>query len=31
MKHGSEFIYIWAEGRDALRGEYFPLKVDWDF
>jgi len=26
-----EFIYIWAEGEDGLRSEYFPLKVDWDF
>ncbi len=26
-----EFIYIWAEGKDGLRSEYFPLKVDWDF
>jgi len=26
-----EFIYIWAEGRDGLRSEYFPLKVDWSF
>jgi len=27
----NEFIYIWAEGKDGLRGEYFPLKVDWSF
>jgi hypothetical protein len=27
----NECIYIWAEGKDALRSEYFPLKVDWSF
>ena len=26
-----EFIYLWAEGNDGLRSEYFPVKVDWDF
>jgi hypothetical protein len=26
-----EFIYIWAEGKDGLRSEYYPLKVDWNF
>ena len=27
----NEFIYVWAEGNDGLRGEYFPVKVDWDY
>ncbi len=27
----NEFIYIWAEGNDGLRSEYFPVRVDWDF
>ncbi len=27
----NEFIYVWAEGTDGLRGEYYPVKVGWDF
>ena len=27
----NEDIYVWAEGTDGLRSEYYPVKVDWDF
>jgi hypothetical protein len=26
-----DVIYVWAEGRDGLRGEYTPVRVGWDF
>jgi hypothetical protein len=27
----NEYIYVWAEGTDGLRSEYYPVKIDWDF
>ena len=27
----NEDIYVWAEGTDGLRSEYYPVKVEWDF
>ena len=27
----NEFVYVWAEGADGLRSEYYPVKVGWDF
>ena len=27
----NEYIYVWAEGTDGLRSEYYPVKVGWDF
>ena len=27
----NEDIYVWAEGTDGLRSEYYPVKVGWDF
>jgi hypothetical protein len=27
----NEDIYVWAEGADGLRSEYYPVKVGWDF
>ncbi|MEI7953709.1 MAG: hypothetical protein WCJ66_00950 [Verrucomicrobiota bacterium] len=27
----NEFIYVWAEGSDGLRSDYYPVKVGWDF
>ena len=27
----NDFIYIWAEGTDGLRSDYYPVKVGWDF
>ena len=27
----NEYIYVWAEGTDGLRGDYYPVKVAWDF
>ena len=27
----NEWIYVWAEGRDGLRSEYHPVKVEWDY
>jgi len=24
-------IYVWAEGTDGLRSEYYPVRVGWDF
>jgi len=27
----NEHIYVWAEGADGLRSEYYPVKVGWDF
>jgi hypothetical protein len=27
----NEEIYVWAEGSDGLRSEYYPVKVAWDF
>lgn len=27
----NDFIYVWAEGTDGLRSDYYPVKVDWDF
>jgi hypothetical protein len=27
----NEYIYVWAEGTNGLRSEYYPVKVGWDF
>jgi len=27
----NEYIYVWAEGADGLRSDYYPVKVGWDF
>ena len=27
----SEYIYVWAVGRDGLHSDYYPVKVGWDF
>ncbi len=27
----NEYVYVWAEGVDGLRSEYYPVKVGWDF
>jgi len=27
----SEYIYVWAVGRDGLQSDYYPVKVGWDF
>ena len=27
----NEFIYVWAEGSDGLRSDYYQVKVGWDF
>jgi len=27
----NDFIYVWAEGADGLRSDYYPVKVGWDF
>jgi hypothetical protein len=27
----NDYIYVWAEGADGLRSEYYPVKVGWDF
>jgi hypothetical protein len=27
----NEFIYVWAEGSDGLRSDYYPVKVGWNF
>jgi hypothetical protein len=27
----NDFIYVWAEGTDGLRSDYYPVKVGWDF
>jgi hypothetical protein len=27
----SEYIYVWAVGRDGLHSDYCPVKVAWDF
>jgi len=27
----NEFIYVWAEGSDGSRSDYYPVKVGWDF
>ncbi|NQU19978.1 MAG: hypothetical protein HQ567_01750, partial [Candidatus Nealsonbacteria bacterium] len=27
----NESVYVWAEGADGLRSEYYPVKVGWDF
>jgi hypothetical protein len=27
----NDYIYVWAEGTDSLRSEYYPVKVGWDF
>lgn len=27
----NEWVYVWAEGVDGLRSEYYPVKVGWDF
>ena len=27
----NDSIYVWAEGADGLRGDYYPVKVGWDF
>jgi hypothetical protein len=27
----NEYIYVWAEGTDGLRSDYYPVKVGWDF
>jgi len=27
----NDYIYVWAEGTDGLRSDYFPVKVGWDF
>jgi hypothetical protein len=24
-------VYVWAEGADGLRSDYYPVKVGWDF
>jgi hypothetical protein len=27
----NEYIYVWAEGTDGLRSDYYPVNVGWDF
>jgi len=27
----SEYIHVWAVGRDGLHSDYYPVKVGWDF
>jgi hypothetical protein len=27
----NDYIYVWAEGADGLRSEYYPVKVGWEF
>jgi hypothetical protein len=27
----NEYVYVWAEGADGLRSDYYPVKVGWDF
>jgi hypothetical protein len=27
----NDFIYVWAEGTDGLRSDYYPVNVGWDF
>jgi hypothetical protein len=27
----SEYLYVWAVGRDGLHSDYYPVKVGWDF
>jgi hypothetical protein len=27
----NDCVYVWAEGTDGLRGEYYPVNVGWDF
>jgi len=27
----NEYIYVWAEGADGLRSDYYPVKVSWEF
>jgi len=27
----SEYVYVWAVGRDGLHSDYYPVKVGWDF
>jgi hypothetical protein len=27
----NEYIYVWAEGTDGLRSEYYPVRAGWDF
>lgn len=27
----SEYIYVWAVGKDGLHSDYYPVKVGWDF
>jgi hypothetical protein len=27
----NEHIYVWAEGTDGLRSDYYPVNVGWDF
>jgi hypothetical protein len=31
MIQENDFVYVWAEGKDGLRSEYYPVKVGWDF
>jgi hypothetical protein len=27
----NDFIYVWAEGTDGLRSDYYPVKVGWSY
>ena len=27
----NDYIYVWAEGTDGLRSDYYPVNVGWDF
>ncbi|MCF7848750.1 MAG: hypothetical protein K9M45_07875 [Kiritimatiellales bacterium] len=27
----NDFIYVWTEGTDGLRSDYYPVNVGWDF